>query len=76
MKKLLGSSANPENISLTVKSVVVWLIPGIIMLAKFKNIELQQDDLLNFANVLSTVVASTMTLYGLARKFYYNLIKK
>jgi len=72
---LLGSSENPENLSLTVKSVGVWLIPLVITVAQLYKIEISQSDLTIFVEVLSTTVAGCMTVYGLIRKFY-NSIKK
>jgi len=71
MKKYLGSSKNPANISLTVKSVLVWLIPAIILIAGYFGLSVAEADLTEIINSISVLVASAMTLYGLGRKAYY-----
>ena len=71
MKKYLGSSKNPANISLTIKSIGLWAIPAIILIGKYSGLEIAEADLTEILNSIAVLVASGMTLYGLGRKAYY-----
>ena len=70
---ILGSSKSPEQMSLTIKSVGVWLIPAIIAIGNIFSIELMQADLTQLINTLAVVIAGIMTIYGLGRKLYYRI---
>lgn len=73
-KKFFASSADPEKISLTVKSTLVMLIPGAIILAKsLFNIDLQTKDLMDFITVIATVASGLGVIYGVARKIYFKI---
>jgi uncharacterized protein with GYD domain len=71
MNKYLGSSADPNKISLTIKSVGVWLIPAIILIGKYSGVDIAEADLTEIVNSIAVLVASAMSLYGLGRKAYY-----
>ena len=75
MNKVLGSSADPERISLTIKSVGVWLIPGIIALTAYLGLDITQNELMELVNNLAILVASAMTIAGIGRKIYYKFVK-
>jgi len=73
MQKLLGSSVDPEKLSLTIKSVGVWAIPGAIALATLLGWNITKVDLVDLVNNIAILVASAMTVFGLARKIYYKI---
>lgn len=67
----LKSSANPENLSLTVRGLIVALIPLAIGIAAFFGVELPQPELVELADEVGTVVATLLVIYGLLRKIFY-----
>jgi len=73
--KYLGSSANPENLSLTIKGALLAIVPIIIMLTKSTNVDVSESDLVGLIEALSAVVAGVMVVYGLARKIYLKIKK-
>lgn len=75
MNKLLGSSANPDKLSLTIKSVGVWLIPGVLALCTVFGWEVTKVDLVDLANNLAILVASAMSIYGIGRKIFYKIVE-
>ncbi len=72
---ILGSSANPDKLSLSIKGAAVYLIPIVVLIAKASGFEVAEADLIGLVNSIALVVASVVTAIGLARKIY-NKIKK
>lgn len=69
IKKLLRSSANPEKLSLTLKSISVL----VLSLAPVLGLDIQSTDLDNGIASIVSIVASIGVLYGLGRKLYFAL---
>ena len=74
-QKYLGSSANPDNLSMTVKSVGVWLIPAVLALAVSFGWDVKENDLVELVNNLAILTAAAMTIYGLGRKIFLKFKK-
>lgn len=72
MNKFLGSSVNPDKLALTVKGVLVGLIPVILFFAGGR---LNEIELVNFIEAVAAAVASVMILYGLGRKIWVRFFK-
>jgi len=70
---ILGSSANPQELSLTVKSILLSIIPLVILMANYFGLELKEEDLIIGVTNLTAVISSLGMLYGLGRKVYYNI---
>lgn len=68
--KYLGSSVNPEKISLTIKATAATLIPVIVMIAAGLKITLSPADLTSFADTIAGMVTLSIALYGLGRKIF------
>jgi len=68
--KYLGSSQNPEQLALTVKGVLLTIIPVAIMILGSLNITLNPEDAVSFVNTLFGIFTTCLTLYGLGRKIY------
>lgn len=64
----LGSSVNPEKVSLTIKSAAVWLIPLLIYIGKVNEAEITKAQLTEIINLIAMLTAGAMTLYGTVRK--------
>ena len=75
MNKFLGSSADPKKISLTIKSIGVWLIPALLALITYFGWDITQNDLVELVNNLAILAAATMTIWGILRKIYYKVIR-
>lgn len=74
--KLLGSSVDPEKIALTVKGILLTLIPVIVLIAAGLKVTLDPSDLESFVNTLFGVFTLFLTLYGLGRKIWIALKTK
>ena len=72
----LGSSADPEQISLTIKSVGVWAIPALVAVIAYFGLDITQNELVDLVNNLAILAATTMTVYGLGRKIFYKVLNK
>jgi len=77
--RFFGSSVDPNKIALTFKGTAIFLIPVIIYLAARFNVQLQESALVGLIEVLTVLVATGVTAYGLVRKvvvwFKENFIK-
>jgi len=77
---VLGSSANPEKIALTIKGALVTITPAVIMLAGWLKIDLGAEEWQNtvemlwkLANEVILVVGMATTVFGALRKIYYKI---
>ena len=66
LPKVLRSSANPTNVSLTIKSLAVLVI---ISLAKQAGFDMSEIDALKAVEVILVMGASAGSLFGLYRKY-------
>lgn len=80
-KKLIASSANPEKVSLTVKSMAVGVIPFLVMISAYTAVDLSAvelnallESILSFINAVLGVVATAGVVFGLGRKIYYKVV--
>jgi len=65
--KLLRSSQNPEQVSLTIKGLLTLLLPALMVYAKYAGATAEEvNDVVTFVTSVST---TAVTLYGLIRKF-------
>lgn len=74
---LLASSADPTAVSLTVKGVLVGVVPFLMAALGFAHVDFGVDQANQIVNAivtitqsLLTVVAAAMTVVGLVRKVY------
>ena len=65
---VLGSSVDPEKLSLTVKSMGLMLIPVIVAFARMSGVELVENDLVVAVTALSTAISCIGVLIGFGRK--------
>lgn len=73
---ILGSSANSQELSLTVKSILLSIIPLIILMANYFGLELKEEDLIMGVTNLTAIISSLGMLYGLGRKVYFGIYEK
>lgn len=80
MHKLLGSSVNSEKLALTIKGILVAILPVILFVAKLQGWDIGEGDLQNFIDVaiyaisaVGSAIGAVMTLFGLFRKIYYKV---
>ena len=71
--RLLSSSANPENISMTVKGLVVSLIPILIYLGNKQGLDLDQNTVIAIIDEVFTFVSALFVVFGMGRKIYYEI---
>ena len=66
----LGSSQDSEKLGLTVKAVLIALIPLFIAIGRGFGLDLVETDLIQLVNMIATIVSSVMVIVGLTRKIY------
>jgi len=66
---MLGSSTDPTKLSLTIKSLGIWLIPAVIFIGKYYEVNIAEADLTTIINTLAMVGAGLMTMWGVIRKY-------
>ena len=66
----LGSSVDPEKISLTVKSVGLALIPLILMVLRAFEVEIVENDLIQLVNAVATIASMVGVIIGINRKYF------
>jgi putative effector of murein hydrolase LrgA (UPF0299 family) len=70
---ILGSSVNPEALSLTIKSMGLALVPVILAIMRMAgNESIVENDLVQVVNALATITSMVGVVYGVSRK----LVKK
>jgi hypothetical protein len=65
MHKLIQSSENPKNLSLTIKGLLYSLIAIFIMFAKMKGMDIGESELQNIADTLIEAGTLVGLLYGM-----------
>lgn len=66
---MLGSSVDPQKLSLTIKSMGIMLIPLIVAVGKMFNISLAESDLTELVSAVASIVSLTGIIYGIGRKY-------
>lgn len=69
----LQSSVNPNELSLTVKGILISLIPIIIIIAKQLGLEVTETSLINLIEQVTILISAVVTVYGLIRKLFIKL---
>lgn len=67
---ILSSSQNSENISLTVKGLLVGLIPLAMFIARQYKVELNYNEVYAIAETLALLISASVALIGLLRKVH------
>ena len=66
---LLGSSVDPNQISLTIKSLGIALVPVILAIMRMSgNESIVENDLVQVINAIATIVSMAGVVYGVSRK--------
>ena len=72
---ILGSSQNPDEISLTIKALGIALIPVILAVCRMFGLELVENDLVQVVNALATITSMVGVVIGVYRKVSNTKIK-
>ena len=80
---IVVSSADPTEVSLTVKAALVAVLPMIMAVAGLAHVNLGDNQLTTVTNAIVmfiqgalTCVAAAMALYGIIRKRYYSAVSR
>mgnify|MGYP001558139445 CR=1 FL=1 len=65
----LGSSQNPNELSLTIKSIALQLIPLAVVVLGSLGVEIAQADLVELVNQAFSLTLASFTIWGIIRKF-------
>lgn len=69
-------SSTGEGVSLTLKGVITALVPVIIGISRYYNVEITENEVMELVNAAFTAASAFMIIYGLGRKAYYKFFKK
>ncbi len=69
---VLASSANPEELSLTVKGALIGLIPILIFILGQSGYIITDNELVEIINNFFIIISNAMMIYGALRKIYYS----
>lgn len=73
--KALQSSVNPNNLSLTIKGILISLIPAAIIVAKYAGYTTDEATLMNIIEQITIIISVVVTVTGLFRKLVVSLKK-
>lgn len=79
LPKMLQSSADPSKLALTVKGILLGIMPLVIALFAYFGLDFTTNDYAQAVEQITALLAISMTFVGAMRKFYYfikSLIKK
>ena len=68
---ILGSSKNPDKISLTIKSIGIALIPLLIAIFRMAGLDVVESDLVQVINAIATITSMVGVIIGVARKYLW-----
>ena len=60
----LGSSQDPQKISLRIKSMALMIVPAIIAIGQLFQFDLVENDLIQLINSVFFIVSYSGTIYG------------
>lgn len=69
MNKLIQSSGNPANLSLTIQGVLVGIAPVVIGIFKVMDIPLTDTDLTLLIQSITALASAILVVIGVVRKF-------
>lgn len=70
------TSSTGEGVSLTIKGIVTALVPVIIGISRYYNVEISENEITELVNAVFTAASTCMILYGLGRKAYYKFFRR
>ena len=71
--RILESSKNTGDISLTVKGILVGLAPIAIATMGLLGVDIAQDNYMKVVENIGAVISATMILFGVLRKLYFSV---
>ena len=72
---ILASSVNAERISLTVKGILLAIVPVALIVAQIAGLNVAQEDLVDFIESVSAGISIAIIIYGVGRKIAMGLKK-
>lgn len=79
LPKMLQSSQDPSKLALTVKGILLGVMPLVIALFAYFGLDIATNDYAQAVEQITALLAISMTFVGVVRKFYHlskSLIKK
>ena len=71
MQKWFLSSTGNGDLSLTIKGVLIGIIPVVIILLGLLNVQVSSDQLVVGVEHITAIIAAAVTLAGASRKLYF-----
>ena len=69
--KWYNSSANPQDLSITIRGLLLAWIPMIIVIGQFFNIPLTTESLTELIQLVTGLISAFMIVGGFIRKIYF-----
>lgn len=73
MNQLLASSANPKELSLTIKGYLMALMPALVELLQLIKVPATESDVVIWIQIISLAIALGVASVGMLRKVYFVL---
>ena len=70
-KWLKSSVPGSDNLSLTIKSLLLSLVPFAMFYARAKGIDIAENQLVGYIEQFTAAIAAIGVIYGLGRKLFY-----
>lgn len=70
---LTRSSSDPQKLSLTIKGLLIAILPILLMVASSAGVEIPYAEAMKVIDSFVRVVAAVMVLWGATRKIHYRL---
>lgn len=72
---VLGSSADPQKVSMTFKGLAMWTVPAIIAIGSYYGMDIAETDIVTLINNITVAIASVLVVVGGARKLWFKYKK-
>ena len=75
MNKLIASSKNPEQLSMTVTGILTAIVPILVAVFQALGIEIAEGMIFDIIQQISVVISGLLMLYGMLRKAFFAIVR-
>ena len=71
MNKLISSSVNENKLALTIKGVLMGLVPILVIVLSTLGLNIGSEEISEVITQITAIIAGAVALYGMGRKLYF-----
>jgi len=75
MNKLIASSKNPDQLSMTVTGILTAIVPILVAVFQALGIEIAEGMIFDIIQQISVVISGLLMLYGMLRKAFFAIVR-